>query len=278
MNFTDTLSGLWRRWYVILPGILIAASLAVSAWFIVPPGYERSSTQLLIPGAQSMPEGANPYLFLGGLAPAADVIVRAVGSENLINEVIAEHPGVEVEVTRDTSAGGPVILTVVTAASDAAAEEVLGLLGERTAAVVDEIQETEGIAAENRMTVLPITIDSQSVLKERNRFLAVGAAGLIGLALTLLISALVDGFSLQRKRGSDGARSAADVTLPPGGTLDAVSVSTPTSKALSAKPSGTPVMDQSPQPVVSSTTPAAPSSAARDEEQDGAAAPVHTGR
>lgn len=218
MIFTDTLRGLWRRWYILLPGTLIAAVLALSVWSIVPPGYERSSTQLLIPGAQSIPAGANPYLFLGGLTPAADVVVRAVGSENLLNEVDETHPGVKIELTRDMSTAGPIILTVVTANSNAAAEEVLGFLGERTTQVLNEIQETEGIAAENRMTVLPVTIDNQSVLKERNRFLAAGAAGLLVLTLTLLVSGLVDGLNLRRKRRGNRARSATPPTGEPNRT------------------------------------------------------------
>jgi len=200
MNFVDTLRGLWRRWYVVLPGVLIAASLAFGAWTLIPPGYERSSTQLLIPGTASMPEGANPYLFLGGLAPAADVLVRAVGAENVVNDVTAGHEGVQIEITRDTSTAGPVIVIVVTAASDAAAEEVLGRLVERTDTVLTDLQETENIAVKNQVSVLPITIDSQSVLQQRSRFIVSGAVGLAGLALTLLLAGLIDGLSQQRKR------------------------------------------------------------------------------
>ena len=94
MNFALTLSGLWRRWYIVFPGLIVAAAVAVGAWSVIPPGYERSATQLLIPGADSLPEGANPYLFLGGLSPAADVLVRAIGAENVLNDVVEDHPGV----------------------------------------------------------------------------------------------------------------------------------------------------------------------------------------
>lgn len=210
MNFVDTLRGLWRRWYIVLPGVLIAAALAFGTWSAIPPGYERSSTQLLIPGEASMPEGANPYLFLGGLAPAADVLVRAVGAENVVNDVTAEQSGVQIEITRDTSTAGPVIVIVVTAATDAAAEEVLGLLVDRTESVLTELQETENIAVQNRVTVLPITIDSQSILQQRTRYIASGAVGLAGLALTLIIAGLVDGYSQQRKRRVELADDSAD--------------------------------------------------------------------
>lgn len=269
MNFADTLRGLWRRWYIVVPGILIAVSLAIGTWNLIPPAYERSSTQLLVPGAGSIPDGANPYLFLGGLTPAADVIVRAVGSENLLNEVVAENPGAKIEVSRDTTTAGPVILIVVTAPSDAGAEEVLGLLVERTAMVLDDIQRSEGIAAPNRMSVLPVTVDSRSVLQERTRFIAVGATGFAGLALTLLLASLVDGFSQQRKRGGDVAGSTSEATRPPNGAPEVVSVTTPVSPAITAKPAR--ASTASGPPRRSSRSSAVRNQPRADSEQDAAA-------
>ncbi|MBX0299441.1 hypothetical protein K2F54_05565 [Cryobacterium sp. 1639] len=204
MNLVDTLRGLWRRWYIVIPGMLLTAAAAAGAWSMIPPGYERSSTQLLIPGALSMPDGANPYLFLGGLSPAADVLVRAVGSENTRNELVADYPDVEIEILRDTSTAGPVILIAVTAASDGDAREVLELLVDRTGTVLDELQETENIRAENRVTLLPITVDSQSVLDQRSRFIAVAATGLVGMTLTLLLAGLAEGWSASRARRRKG--------------------------------------------------------------------------
>ena len=199
MKFSDTLRKLWRRWYIVFPGVMVAAALAVGVWYTIPPGYERSATQLLIPGAASMPDGANPYLFLGGLAPAADVLVRAVGSENVLNEMVAEHPDTKIAITRDTTTAGPVVLIVVTAPSDAAARRVLELLVTRTATVLEDLQRTEKIASNNRVTVLPITVDTKSVLQERTRMVGAAGAGIGGVVLTLLLAGLVDGFSSKRR-------------------------------------------------------------------------------
>lgn len=219
MRFTETLRKLWRRWYIVFPGIIIAAAVTVGVWYVIPPGYERSATQLLIPGAASMPDGANPYLFLGGLAPAADVLVRAIGSENVLNEVMVEHPGVKIEISRDTTTAGPVILIVVTAASDSAAEQVLGLLVDRTATVLKDLQRTENIAVNNRVTVLPITVDTESVLQQRTRMIGAAGAGIAGVVLTLLVAGFVDGFSLKRRRSrTDRTGEVADAgpeSLPP---------------------------------------------------------------
>ncbi|TQL40458.1 hypothetical protein FB562_2667 [Homoserinimonas aerilata] len=200
MNFSDTLRGLLRRWYIVVPGLLAAAAIAIGAWFAIPPGYNRSATQLLLPGANSIPEGANPYLFLGGLAPAADVLVRAIGSENVVNDMAEKHPGVEIAISRDTTTAGPIILITVTADSDAAAEEVLTLLVERTATVLEDFQTSERIPADNRMSVIPITVDEKSVAEQRTRILVAAGGGLGIAALTLLLAGLVEGLSRQRRK------------------------------------------------------------------------------
>lgn len=200
MKFTDTLRGLLRRWYLVVPGIILTALITVGAWSTITPGYYRSSTQLLLPGANSVPEGANPYLFLGGLAPAADVLVRALGSQNVLNEMAQEHPGVEIKITRDTTTAGPIIVTAVTARSDQDAKDVLGLLVDRTSTVLADFQQAEKIPTQNRMTVIPVTIDNQSVLQQRTRYLGAAGAAIGGLVLTLFIAGLVDGLAQQRKR------------------------------------------------------------------------------
>lgn len=199
MKFTDTLLGLLRRWYILVPGLLLTAMITLIAWSAVSPGYSRSATQLLLPGANSVPEGGNPYLFLGGLAPAADVLVRAVGSENVLNEVVKKHPGVEIEISRDTTTSGPIVLIAVTASSDDAAEDALSILIDRTATVLNEFQETEAIPESNRMTVIPVTIDEKSTQESRSRLLAASGAAILGTVITLLAASLAGGSRRPRR-------------------------------------------------------------------------------
>ena len=222
MKLADTLRGLWRRRYIVVPGLIVAAALTAGTWYVTPPGYERTAVQLLLPGADSIPEGGNPYLFLGGLSPAADVLVRALKSENVLNEVVEEHPGVKIEISRDFMTAGPVILIVVTSASDASAEQVLALLVGRTATTLNDLQETENIQMKNRVTVLPITVDSQSMIQQRSRFIATGAAGLVSVTLTLLLAGFVDGLSTERRRRRASMGRTEELTAPAPASLTSV--------------------------------------------------------
>ncbi|WP_345801202.1 hypothetical protein AAIB33_17320 [Microbacterium sp. AZCO] len=209
MSLADLLSGLVRRWYITFPGIILAVAAAIGVWYVVPPGYERTATQLLLPGAQSMPASSNPLLYLGGLSNAADVLVRAVGSKNVVGDIKKEYPGVDVEVTRDASTAGPIILITVTAPSDAKAVAALDDLVIRTAGVLADLQNEEHILNTNRITVVPITVDEKSVLQERNRLVAVFAVGLAIAGLSILIAGLVDGVLRRRRRRheADAARA-----------------------------------------------------------------------
>lgn len=194
---------LWHRWYITVPSLVLAALLAGAAWLLVPPMYERTASQLLVPGAGTVPARGNPYFYLSGLTQAADVIVRAVGSENVVHEIDRSFNGVEIEVTRDPSTAGPVILIIVDAPSDADAAAVLNLLVQRTKVVLEDLQASDNVAPSDRILVQSISIDKQGILRQRNRIVATAAVGAIVAILGLLVAALVDGLSARRRRRLD---------------------------------------------------------------------------
>jgi hypothetical protein len=191
---------LWHRWYITVPSLVLAALLAGAAWMLVPPMYERTASQLLVPGAGTVPARGNPYFYLSGLTQAADVIVRAVGSENVVHEIDSSFTGVEIEVTRDPSTAGPVILIIVDAPSDADAAAVLTILVQRTKVVLEDLQASDSVAPSDRILVQSISIDKQGILRQRNRIVATAAVGAIVAILGLLVAALVDGLSARRRR------------------------------------------------------------------------------
>ena len=47
MTLVGTLRGLLRRWYVVVPGLVLAVAAAVGCYLTVAPQYERTATQLL---------------------------------------------------------------------------------------------------------------------------------------------------------------------------------------------------------------------------------------
>jgi len=138
MKPADVLPLLRRRWYIVLPGLLLAVAAVVGAWGFVGPQYERTGTQMLLPGAANLPEGStNPFLFISGLQLPADVLVQSVGGPDGLAAILADFPDSEVVVER-AAGSAPIVRTIVTSPSDAEAEELLSLVMAHSVSVLEE--------------------------------------------------------------------------------------------------------------------------------------------
>jgi len=211
VSLLETLRALWRRWYITIPGLLLACAAAFGAWYAVPPSYERNATELLLPGKHDIPTGSNPLLYLGGLSSSADVLARAVGADNVLKDVTEGHRGTDVVIQRDGSSGTPFIEITVTAQTDADARDVLTAMVDRTATVLAGLQESQHIPATDRITVEPITVATTSTLQQRTRLIATSAAGVVVAALALLLAALIEGLASQRRRRAESSESPIDI-------------------------------------------------------------------
>ncbi|MCI1747736.1 MAG: hypothetical protein LKI24_06280 [Acidipropionibacterium sp.] len=206
MNLSQTVRSMLRRWYILLAGLLVAAGLAVSVWNRVPPTYTRTSTQILLPGEGSIPTGSNPYLFVGGLAPTADILVRGLASNDVIGQATKGHSASSVQVVRDPTTSGPVIVITVESESDASAEQVLAAMDRRTASLLDSLQAEEKIPEKRRISVVPVSFDTEGTVSQKTRMMFTGAAGIAIVVLTVLVAAFVEGVSRNRRAKRDAAQ------------------------------------------------------------------------
>jgi len=209
MTVQETLRGLLRRWYVAIPGLLLAVGLVGWTWQTVPPSYERTAREVLVPGEAALPveQGArasdpNPFLYLSGLDSATDVLVSAVSAESVVGEVTEPYPGSEVEVIRDPNSAGPVVIITVNAPTDAEAEAILAEMLIRTSDTLEELQQIENVDEDARVTISPIAVDTVGTPQQADRLLLAGVAGMGTLGFTLLIAAGVDGLA-RRPRHRD---------------------------------------------------------------------------
>lgn len=197
---------LLRRWYVVAAGLVIAVALAYTAWNAVEPEYERQGTQIVLPGLSSLPEGAtNPYLYLSGLSLPTDIVAQAVTGENVLGEVLQDFPGASVEVVR-TGTSAPILSISVKAASDDAAEELLDIMMQSTVTTLADMQESEGISSASQMSIMTLTVDTESKTDQRKRLLTAGGIGLGMLVVSLGLAALIDGLITRRRRSGKGSR------------------------------------------------------------------------
>ncbi|QAY59976.1 hypothetical protein ET475_08190 [Microbacterium protaetiae] len=147
-----------------------------------------------------LPKGAtNQYLYMGGLAPVADVLTRAVDSDEMVQTM--RENGAEVAIARDGSATGPVILLTVTADSDDAAATMIDDIVAQTAVTLDQLQAAQNIPEDDRVTVSTISVDTKSTVHERSRMVRAGAAGVAIAMVALILASVIDGLKTKRRRG-----------------------------------------------------------------------------
>lgn len=213
MNMADTARGLWRRWYILIPGLIVACALAVGAWVLVKPTYHRSATELLIPSSGSFaPNTGNPFLNLDGLNGAADVIVGSLAGDDVAGKLANDYPDAKVMVGRVPANSGPELLYTVTAPSDAEANTVLRLFVGQTAGVLDQLQNNQSIPTKYRVKVISITFDKVSTVDQKTRATLTALVGIGVAILTILMTAAIDGLIRRRVRPE-----AAAIDSPRGG-------------------------------------------------------------
>ena len=194
-----------RRWYLVLAlGVLTAA-----ATFLVAQRtgetYEATGTVLVFPPSQSEgPTGTmseeNPYLTLGGVGQARDVVVRALTSKKVADSFGETYPtGTKFEIVPDYTNSAPIILFTVEAAAPDVAAEALASLIDRVPVELEKLQSGLELPAEQRVTSVVLTRDEDpaSTRKSMIRAALMTMAALGGMGLLLI--ALVDGWLAGRR-------------------------------------------------------------------------------
>ncbi len=190
-----------RRWLVLVTALVLAAIAAGVTFSMVRPSYQREASQLLVPGAGTVPEdAANPYLFLGSVSQATDIVIRAVSSDPEVKELAQNRPGTEITVRRDVNSSGPIIVITVTARTEEYAAEVLDQVLEISEATVTRLQSQQGVDPANQIIATQLSKDTRSTLKQRTRVLVSVGVGGGALVLTLGVALVLAAIGRRRRR------------------------------------------------------------------------------
>jgi uncharacterized protein involved in exopolysaccharide biosynthesis len=214
MLATTLLSASLRRWYVIVVGVLLTAGATYLVYEASEPTYEISGTAVLLPGSSTVPEGGNGFLYLGGLNPALEVLMRSVNSDATSGEILGDEPGVAgYTIERDADASGPILLVTATSDSQKGARTILRAVLDTLPVRLADLQNDVAVPDAARMSVLDLAVDQQPSALTNDRTRAVLGIAVGGFVATFLLTALVDGLvlSIARRRRLRRGR-AADTT------------------------------------------------------------------
>ena len=209
------LRALGRRWYVVALGLVLTAA---ATWVVLsasPPDHSARALVLLLPGQNTVTEGGNPFLALGGLEQPAGIVVAYFGSAAAQAEVAAVSETAHFQVFLDESTRGPVIAIDVTDVSPSATLDTLAFLTARVPTELARLQEQVGAPADSMITSMPLTIDDDTEADAAGTIRLLIAALAVGVVGTVAAAVAVDGLALRRRpAGAPAGRAVAEEAQP----------------------------------------------------------------
>jgi hypothetical protein len=195
---------LLRRWYVVVAGALATLALCFAASHVVPIKYQATSGILLLPPpstAEGVPD--NPFLSLGGLDTVSGVVSRAATDRSVQAEVAKAGGTGSYTVVPDVASGGPVLLITVEDVTPQKALTTLRVVSQKVPVLLSNLQTTSGVRPNALIRSRELIRDNvaQPVRKPLIRALIVAMAA--GLAGTVLLASLLDGFLARRRDRED---------------------------------------------------------------------------
>lgn len=200
MYLRDLLRSLGRRWYFVLVGLAVTAGLCVAVFQVVPVSYNSQASVVLLPPKTSTGADGNPFLYLGGLSQAVDVLTRTINSDATAKPLLKANPGAKFTIAADATTTGPIILITSTAPTSDRAQAMTSSVLAATTTALDSVQSQLSVKSQSLISVMTIAVDTKGKLDEKTRAQALIGAGAAGTVLTIILTGLVDGLLRSRRR------------------------------------------------------------------------------
>jgi hypothetical protein len=196
---------LLRRWYLVGVAVLLTGGITMLAVDTTGPTYRAEGLVLLFPPSTTIQEGAevetqgNPYLLLGGLTQARDIVIRTLTAKSAVDDFAARHPGVSYEAVPDFTSSSPIILITTNAPTATAAVAGLNGVIDEVPAKLVELQSGLNLEETAYITSATISADTRPDVVRKTQIRVGLAAGGATLAVCLLLIALADGLLVRRR-------------------------------------------------------------------------------
>lgn len=218
MNLSEIMRVIRRRWYVVLPTVVLAVALTAVVSALVPTKYQSESSIALLntplPTDKSLTNG-NPFLsFDTSLTATADFLARSLTSDESAKDL--KKMGVTEEYTArlaDNAMGPFITLTVI--GTDKrhvlqSTEQLTSYAEQKLASIQRESGAPAGSFIHSARIVPPQRPQAQLKTKVE----AVAGAGGAGLALAFLVTFLTDTLARSRQRKRPRPRADALANRP----------------------------------------------------------------
>lgn len=196
-----------RRWYLLVAAIVCTVGVGFLTVQAVPPTYTAQGQVLLLPPQTSVPKGQNPYLSLGGLTPAGDVLAKALSAPETVQRIESQGGSGTYVVELDVNSPAPIISITADGASEAESLQTLALVSAELVPTLVRVQRDAQVPASAgiRSTVLTSPTSADRVIKGPLRAL-IAVTGATFVVLVLMIAA-IDGMLRRPRRRNEKDRT-----------------------------------------------------------------------
>lgn len=208
MYVRDLVRSMIKRWYLVLIGLLLTAGLGWGILRIVPVSYVSEASMVLLPPKVSTEPNGNPYLYLGGLGQALDVLTRALDADAAREPLEDAHPHATFEIAADTSTSGPILLVTSTATTARGAQDMTAAVLSAVPAALTKLQTDLSVPAKSRIEVMTLAVDQSAKQDAKLRTQALLGGIAAGVTLTILLTGFIDGLLRARKARRKAHRKA----------------------------------------------------------------------
>ncbi|MEU2052214.1 chain length determinant protein [Streptomyces bungoensis] len=222
MDLAEIFRVMRRRWYVLLPGLLLTAALTVAAALMVPVTYQSQSTVVLLNSQKAtVAYDGNPFLSTQtSLTGMADSLARNLNSDVSLRELKSRGATGTFEAKLADNAQGPLMWLTVTGTDKAAVLASDRILTAYAKERLDQFQKQQSVAPKAMIRMTTIVPPQNPVAQTKTRLEYLVMAGVLGLVVSLVAVFYVEARRRPRTLATQAspAETAPPVTVPEPGT------------------------------------------------------------
>lgn len=210
MSLGEIWAILRRRWYFMVPFTILSLIGGGYLWVTVPVSYESHSSVALLDSsavARLAPTFGNPISNAGGsLIVTADVLIRTLESADAAKELRSRG------VTDVYSAGfapasdSPLLVLSVTGTDQDKVLKETNTLTDFAGEQLNALQEAAKVPPAYAVQTAPVVLPQTPVAKSKSRYQGVAAVLILGVVSAFLLSILMEGVSVVRRRYREAPR------------------------------------------------------------------------
>ncbi|MET7473684.1 chain length determinant protein [Streptomyces sp. NPDC005648] len=211
MDLAEIFRVMRRRWYVLLPGLLLTAGLIVGVVLLVPVSYQSQSTVVLLNSQKAtVAYDGNPFLSTQtSLTGMADSLARNLNSDVSIRELKSRGAKGTFEAKLADNAQGPLMWLTVTGTDKASVLASDKILTSYAKERLDQFQRQQKVTSKAMIRMTTIVPPQNPVAQTKTRIEYMVMAGALGLVLSLVLV-----FYVEARRRSRAVPRPVEPTLP----------------------------------------------------------------